>query len=261
MRNLSLETDFSQTRSLAEWPTDDIGHPVNPLDPPKMTGAGLPTREVPILTATLGSSSKEVNIKLDIIENRDNTNLVFDFEYMGLFQEKGNTKRYLQNLQLRLDGVSLFASGKEDDIKKAAQTTSNFLVTVMLITVIVAPNTGIGIIKIFQMADFVLFFNVIAPTNLAAFVIIFSETPFDLIRHPFDFESSSDGSGCTPPKKFNENEFSCYILSNLGQFLMLGLVVGVIKIIVVAIIRQKVNDIAEKNIIRRISVSVNTKLD
>lgn len=248
-------------RSLNEWPTDDIGHPVNPLDPPKMTGAGLPTREIPILSAALGPSSKELNIKLDIIENRENTNLVFDFEYMGLFQEKGNTKKYLQNLQLRLDKVSLFASGSEEAIKIAAEGVSNFLVTAMLITVIITPNTGIGIIKIFQMADFVLFFNVIAPTNLSAFVIIFSETPFDLIPHPFDLESKTDGSGCTPPKKFDENEFSCYILSNLGQFLMLGLVVGVIKIIVIAIICQSTNEISEKNIIRRASVSINTKLD
>jgi hypothetical protein len=83
----------------------------------------------------------------------------------------------------------------------------------MLITVLIAPNTGIGIIKLFQMADFVLFFNVLTPTNLAAFVVIFSETPFDLIPHPFGKSSSNEDGigGCTPPIKFDENEFSCYL--------------------------------------------------
>ena len=138
---------------------------------------------------------------------------MIDLEYMGLFQEKGNTKNYLQNLQLRVDGVNLFASGSEEAIADTSQQASSALVTIMLITVVIAPNTGIGIIKLFQMADFVLFFNVLTPTNLAAFVIIFSETPFDLIPHPFgDSSSNEDGTGgCTPPKKFDENEFSCYI--------------------------------------------------
>ena len=138
---------------------------------------------------------------------------MIDLEYMGLFQEKGNTKNYLQNLQLRLDGNSLFASGSEGIITNFSEQASSALVTVMLVTVLIAPNTGIGIIKLFQMADFVLFFNVLTPTNLAAFVIIFSETPFDLIPHPFGDSSSDENGtgGCTPPKKFDENDFSCYI--------------------------------------------------
>jgi hypothetical protein len=39
---------------------------------------------------------------------------------MGLFQAKDNTKNYLQNLQLRVEGVSLFASGSEDRITNFA---------------------------------------------------------------------------------------------------------------------------------------------
>jgi len=54
-----------------------------------------------------------------------------------------------------------------------------------------SPSHGIAIIKVFQLADYMLFFNIEAPTNLASFLGIFRNTPFDLVPNPFDFNDGA----------------------------------------------------------------------
>jgi len=90
---------------------------------------------------------------------------------------------------------------------------------IMTITLGVSPKHGIAIIKVFQMADYFLYYNADTPANLAGFLQIFANTPLDYCPNPFATKAFSEGT-CTPPKKFEENEISCYILANIGQYLM-----------------------------------------
>ena len=106
--------------------------------------------------AGLDATGEGINIKLDIVENREDTNLIIDLKHIGLLTDRKNSKHYLQSLQLKAENVSLFASGDEEMIQDLAENASSILVMIMLITVLVAPSTGISIIKLFQMADFVL---------------------------------------------------------------------------------------------------------
>ena len=88
----------------------------------------------------------------------------------------------------------------------------------MTACLILVPPLGIDIIKLFQMLDYLLFFNIDPPTNLRAYLTIFSETPLDWFPNPM--EGISDSKGCTPPKKFEENEVTCYLLWNYGGYFL-----------------------------------------
>lgn len=153
--------------------------------------------------------------------------------------------------------ISVIYTGMEDSVKNAATIASDIFVMVMTVCLFVAPGPAITIIKIFQMADYMLFFNISTPRNLGDVLGIFGYTPFDLFPNPFTIEESADQGSCTAPEKFEENDVSCFVLAEIGQYvLQLGIMI-LLKIIVKIIVCVKEKDISSKNCVRKIAVYLN----
>ena len=146
-----------------------------------------------------------------------NTAIKIDVLDMTVFQSEADPNLYLQILELKLDNIEVFGIEQDDLIRDACKKTSKVAVIIMVACLIVRPKYGIAIIKVFQMVDYFLYFNADTPANLAGFLQIFSETPLDWLPNPFKLRSNKV-SDCSPAKKFEENEMSCYFLENVGHF-------------------------------------------
>jgi hypothetical protein len=173
------------------------------------------------------------------------------------FKSNSETLEYLQFDEMEISGVNIFYGPGEDTIEAIAKTASSILVYVMCVCLFISPKHGISIIKVFQMADYLLFFNADTPTNLAAALIIFSATPLDYILNPFDYFEATKGGSCSPPKKFEQNEVSCYILANIGGYVLQLIVIIILKLVSGILIKLSYGDIGEHSKIRKLSVFAN----
>jgi hypothetical protein len=138
---------------------------------------------------------------------------------MKVFQSEADPNLYLQILELKLDSIEVFGLSIDDKIRQTCEYISTVAVTIMAGCLIVSPKHGIAIIKVFQMVDYFLYFNADTPANLAGFLQIFSETPLGWLPNPFDLRNN-ENSACSPAKKFEENGMKCYILENVGNFVL-----------------------------------------
>jgi hypothetical protein len=177
--------------------------------------------EMKILKVSLDSSRKKLNILMaQMAKNIAGTTLKIRCPNWHTFKRSRKPLEYLQTSGLELADVNIFTDPKEEAIEEIAKYISSILVFIMWLCLIISPIHGISIIKVFQMADYLLFFNADTPSNLAAFLIIFSNTPFDSIPNPFNYFQATRGGTCSPPQKFEQNGVSCYILANIGAYVL-----------------------------------------
>jgi hypothetical protein len=128
--------------------------------------------------------------------------------------------RIPSDLRVRISRREYFHGPVREFHQRLGDLCLRLFVGIMWLCLIISPKHGISIIKVFQMADYLLFFNADTPSNLAAFMIIFSSTPFDSIPNPFEYFQATRGGTCSPPQKFEQNEVSCYILANIGSYVL-----------------------------------------
>jgi len=146
-------------------------------------------KEVPFKSIELDPSGQNININLDFADNFESGKLAIEVTDYSIFKTSGNSMVYLQDLYLEIEDVSVFSTGNEDAITTTAESASSMFVLIMSITLIVSPNHGIAIIKVFQMADYFLYYNADTPANLAGFLQIFANTPLDYCPNPFGSKS------------------------------------------------------------------------
>jgi hypothetical protein len=170
------------------------------------------------------------------------------------FKSSSQTLEYLQSDELEISNVNIFSGPGEDAIEAIARAASIILVYIMWACLIISPRHGISIIKVFQMADYLLYFNADTPTNLAAALIIFSATPLTYIPNPFEYFEATRGGTCSAPKKFEQNGVSCYILDNIGSYVLQLIIFFIIKIVSGILIKLSYRDLGEHSKTRRLSI-------
>lgn len=98
------------------------------------------------------------------------------------------------------------------------------------------------------------------PTNLRLFLTLFEFTPFDYCPNPFqDFEDAV--YGCTTPKKFEENETTCYIINNVGGYFMQLLFFGLVKLVAVIMMMACATEWSKKSTIRKVTKIIDDNLN
>jgi hypothetical protein len=235
LRNLS---PLSGTRNLAEEKFEEDTKKKDPeigdVDP----AYGLLTEitEIPIIKAELDGTGKQLSIYLDLSASISGK-IRMVIKDTDTFKSSENMMMYVQSMDIDLEHVEYLHAGSDKTIGGAMEVLSQILVMVMLVSLILSPKYGIDIIKVFQSADYMLFFNVPAPTNLGAFLTLFGNTPFDFVPSPVGGNESATTGGCTPGNKFEDNDVSCYIIANIGQLFLQALGICLIKIICLSLVR------------------------
>jgi hypothetical protein len=188
-------------------------------DPKPTALVNLKDVEIVAKSMELDDTGRVLNINVQESENRAGASMHFKITDYSVFQTKDDKMLYLQELDFVINDVSIFQSGMETFLNSFFANLGSALQIVMGICLIIVPPLGIDIIKLFQMLDYLLFFNIEPPTNLKAFLTLFSSTPLDYFPNPF-VDIKDEKNGCTPYKKFEENDMSCYILGNNGNYIL-----------------------------------------
>lgn len=103
------------------------------------------------------------------------------------------------------------------------------LKSMSFLTMIISLGASIALIKIFQMMDFMLYFEVTHPFNFIRFLEIMSSNFLNDFPNIFKFLVDDD---CPEIRtKFAENELSCQFISNCGQLIFISLILILIKLI------------------------------
>lgn len=219
-------------------------------DPQPTKATELADSEMKVKEMELDATGKVLNINIKESENRAGAALHFKVADYSVFRSKEDKMFYLQKLDFQVNDISIFQSGMEQFLSTFFDVLGSVLRSVMMGCLIIVPPLGIDIIKLFQMLDYLLYFNIEPPTNLKAFLTLFSSTPLDYSPNPF-LDLTDSVHGCTPPKKFEENDMTCYILNNNGGYLLQLVAFALLNLIAIIIVKQSYADLSERNIIRR----------
>jgi hypothetical protein len=188
-------------------------------DPESTIATELGDSDIGVANMALDATGKVLNINIEKSENRAGAALHFKVTDYSVFQSKEDKMLYLQELDFVISDISIFQSGMEQFLASFFDVLGSILRSIMLGCLIIVPPLGIDIIKLFQMLDYLLYFNIEPPTNLKAFLTLFSSTPLDYSPNPFN-DLKDEEHGCTPSRKFEENDMTCYILNNNGGYII-----------------------------------------
>jgi hypothetical protein len=120
--------------------------------------------EIPIRKTQLDGTGKQLSLYLDLSESISGK-IRMVLSDTKTFKSTEDQKLYVQSLDINIENIDYLHGGGEGAIDTSTDILSEILVLVMLVILILSPKYGIDIIKVFQSADFMLFFNVPAPTN------------------------------------------------------------------------------------------------
>jgi hypothetical protein len=134
---------------------------------------------------------------------------------------------YFRERSVLIKGVEFFSSGDEEALKSAGTATSGATSAVVVVMTLVSASSAVALIKIFQMIDYMVFYNVPHPRNLISYMEVLSSPLLDYIPNPF--ESISDDKCKGLGAKFVEQEYGCHLLENSGNLIFLILVLFSLK--------------------------------
>ena len=132
-------------------------------------------------------------------------------------REKNDPMIFLKEEQVEVGPVNYYKAGaQEQSVQAAAATAQAGVQTVMGASFVFSASSAFVLIKILQMVDFMTLINVKHPRNLSSFIEIISQSVVDIVPNVFNFMSSEQ---CIYNKeKFEEEEISCHITLNLGNY-------------------------------------------
>lgn len=165
-RRLRTLSPLSGSRNLAEEIFEEDQKKKKPaigdIDP--FYGTLTKITEIPVLKAELDGTGKQLSLYLDLSASISGK-IQMDLSDTSTFKSSEDQMLYVQSLDIEIDGVEYLHAGADEVIGGSMDILSRILVMVMFVVLMLSPKYGIDIIKVFQSADYMLFFNVAAPTN------------------------------------------------------------------------------------------------
>ena len=120
--------------------------------------------EIPIIKAELDGTDKQLSLYLHLSASISGK-IRMVLKDTDTFKSSENPMLYVQSMDIEIEHVEYLHAGSDEVIGGSMDVLSRVLVMVMFIVLLLSPKYGIDIIKVFQSADYMLFFNVSAPTN------------------------------------------------------------------------------------------------
>ena len=129
---------------------------------------------------------------------------------------------FLKEEEVEIGPVNYYKAGEqEQSVQKAAATAQAGVQTVMGASFVFSASSAFVLIKILQMVDFMTLINVKHPRNLNLFIEAISQSAVETVPNIFKLMTPEQ---CIYNKeKFEEEEISCHITLNLGNYFALML--------------------------------------
>lgn len=157
----------------------------------------------------------EVNIK----ENVEKGILVVHFLNVATFFEENNQENSLNLEKVELKDVSYYSIGEERAVKTIANVGNGALKVTSILYYLISTSMALFLMKLFQMIDYLVFFNVQHPKNLRTFLGVMGQGPVDDIPNFFSF--LSDGRCSKVKERFSDEGMTCQIFQSYGNYFMI----------------------------------------
>ena len=175
------------------------------------------TQEPPTINK---DNNKELLIKITpSIPEVNKATVKIVFEDPSIIVAEKSAQVFLRQKEVTITPVNYYKPASEATVAgtaKGAQTATN---TILAVSVVFSVSTALAMIKIQQMLDFLLLLNVYHPSNVKSFLQILSQSVFEDIPNGLGF--LTDDSCNIELRKFLEEEVSCQVFENLGNFIVL----------------------------------------
>jgi hypothetical protein len=152
---------------------------------------------------------------------------------------------------IEIDEVEWIVNPELESTLETTSITSNAVMsTLAVVSLPTSAGTGIALIKTMQMFDFLTFFNVQHPSNLASFLKVFNDNLLSLTPNPFEKGSVEDEGPVSLPTRIlayeseeqcrtnnvmRDNEFSCYLLNSAGDIVFHFFLYLILKVLLVVL--------------------------
>lgn len=165
----------------------------------------------------------EMTLKID--QNMEKGYMMVKFLEIKNIRKFDNDKIFLTEEETKISPISFYISATEAQVKTAADSTQTSLKIFLGASFIFSIPMAFVLLKIFQMIDFMVLFNVKHPRNLSFFLSILSQSAIDDLPNVFKF--LSDDSCRIKKSRFIDEEISCQVFSDLGNyFFLISILIG-----------------------------------
>lgn len=144
-----------------------------------------------------------------------------------------NNQNYLIQTEAELKPVGYYISASDAGVQSVTQSTSTALSVVMILSFVLSASLAFILIKIFNMIDFLVLINVKHPSNLSAVFKILGTSMFDDLPNVFEF--LTDETCHIGRIKFVEQDFSCQIFKNMGNYILFILAMCGLKLVILGL--------------------------
>lgn len=176
---------------------------------------------------------KTLALEVKIKGNVENGVMVINFMNVISFYEENKPTNTLNIAEIEIKNINYFSLGDEKAVATAAKVGNSGLKITSILYYLVSTTTSLFLLKLFQMIDYLVFFNVDHPRNLKVFLSVMGSGPIEDIPNFFSF--LADGKCLKVKEKFSDEGMTCQIFQSYGNYFMVILLLGCLKLIAMAL--------------------------
>lgn len=144
--------------------------------------------------------------------------------------EEGKPENRIDKETFLVHGVNIYKDKNEAALSGAASGAGGTFKILSIIYFILNTSKGLILMKLFQMVDFFMFYNIDIPRNANIFFKYLGQSPISNIPNFLDFLSDDR---CKPVKsRLADEGFSCQIFKNYGNYIFVTFILIVFKLII-----------------------------
>ena len=108
---------------------------------------------------------------------------------------------------IEVEGINYYKVKNIEAYEASADSTSKTITFFVILMLIVNAGVAVALFRIFQLIDYILFYNVNHPPNLKEFLDTLSRTIFEEFENLLGFMEDNECNVEAMGRKFRENEF------------------------------------------------------
>lgn len=185
------------------------------------------------LRGRLVDDSQTLALEVKIRENIENGVIIVKFMNVATFFEEGKPENTLNKASFEIKNINYYSLNDEKAVGTVGKITNGGLKITSILYYLVSTTTSLFLLKLFQMIDYLVFFNVDHPRNLKVYLGVMGKGPIEDIPNFFSF--LADGKCDKVKERFSDEGMTCQIFQSYGNYFMIILAFASIKLIIMAI--------------------------
>lgn len=168
---------------------------------------GLTEIATQFIKGEIKNAGKTISISVNLVDNVENGFLEVKFLNTNDVFEEGKPDNKVSQEAYVINDVSYYRGTNEAALVASAEAASTSIKVITIIYYLVSTSSALVLLKLFQMIDYLVFFNVETPRNLNIFIEFMGKSPIEDVPNFFKFLADNR---CDEVKgKFSDEGITC----------------------------------------------------